>query len=86
MAKAMFDAASVQRSNLLTAVPIVPGVIVSKSLVNTAGCKVIVFAMDAGQSISEHHAPFVATVQVLDAGSTSASLARSTRWPPTIGW
>ena len=66
MAKAMFDAATVQRANLLSVVPIVPGAIVSKPLVHTAGCKVILFAMDAGQSISEHHAPFVATVHVLD--------------------
>lgn len=66
MAKAMFDAATVQHANLLDAAPIVPGAIVSKTLVNTAGCKMIVFAMDAGQSISEHHAPFVATVHVLD--------------------
>lgn len=66
MAKALFDATTVQHANLLEAVPIVPGAIVSKALVNTTGCKMIVFAMDAGQSISEHHAPFVATVQVLD--------------------
>lgn len=66
MAPALFDATSVQRTNLLVAVPIVSGAVVSKAMVNTAGCKLIVFAMDAGQSISEHHAPFVATVHVLD--------------------
>jgi len=66
MANAMFDATTVERANLLVAVPIAPGAIVSKPLVNTDGCKMIVFAMDAGQSISEHHAPYVATVQVLD--------------------
>lgn len=66
MAKAMFEAGATGFAQLLEAVPVVPGAIVSKPLVNTAGCKVIVFAMDAGQSISEHHAPYVATVQVLD--------------------
>lgn len=66
MSKAMFDAATVATANLLAAVPIVSDSIVSKPLVNTAGCKMIVFAMDAGQSISEHHAPYVATVHVLD--------------------
>ena len=65
MAKAMFDGQSVGEVGLLEAVPIVAGSVVSKPLVNTAGCKVILFAMDAGQSISEHHAPFVATVHVL---------------------
>jgi len=66
MAKAMFDATTVENGNLLAAAPIVPDAIVSKTLVNTASCKMIVFAMDAGQSISEHHAPYVATVHVLD--------------------
>jgi quercetin dioxygenase-like cupin family protein len=66
MAKAMFDAATVQDANLLAATPVLAGAIVSKTLVNTAGCKLIVFAMDVGQVISEHHAPYVATVQVLD--------------------
>ena len=66
MAKAMFDTTTVALANLLEAVPIVPGAIVSKPLVNTDGCKMVVFAMDSGQSISEHHAPYVATVHVLE--------------------
>lgn len=66
MAKAMFDAACVGAVDLLEAVPVVAGSVVSKPLLVTASCKVLVFAMDEGQSISEHHAPFVATVHVLD--------------------
>ena len=66
MTKAMFATTAIENANLLQAVPVVPGAIVSKPLINTATCKMIVFAMDAGQSISEHHAPYVATVHVLD--------------------
>lgn len=66
MAKSMFDVSSVGVANLLVAAPIVEGSVVSKPLINTDSCKMIVFAMDAGQSISEHHAPYVATVHVLD--------------------
>ena len=66
MTKALFDVVGVANANLLEVAPIVAGAIVSKPLINTTACKVIVFALDAGQSISEHHAPYVATVQVLD--------------------
>jgi quercetin dioxygenase-like cupin family protein len=66
MAKSMFEVESVGGANLLAAVPIVPGSVVSKPLVNADSCKMIVFAMDEGQSISEHHAPYVATVHVLE--------------------
>lgn len=66
MAKSLFDVKSVGEANLLVVCPIVEGAVVSKPLVNTDTCKAIVFAMDAGQSISEHHAPYVATVHVLD--------------------
>lgn len=66
MTKALFDTTAIATANLLDTVPVVIGAIVSKALVNTASCKLIVFAMDAGQSISEHHAPYVATVHVLD--------------------
>ncbi len=40
--------------------------IVSRTLVETAGCTVTLFAFDAGQGLSEHSAPFHALVQVLD--------------------
>lgn len=66
MAKAAFDGQSVGVANLVATSPIVPGCVVSKPLLQTESCKVIVFAMDAGQAISEHHAPYVATVHVLD--------------------
>lgn len=42
------------------------GGIVSRTLLKTEGGTLTVFAFDAGQSLSEHTAPFDALVQVLD--------------------
>ncbi len=42
------------------------GSIVSRILAETPGGTVTLFAFDAGQSLSEHSAPFDAMVQVLD--------------------
>lgn len=66
MGKALFDTKAVATANLLQAVPVVAGAIVSKTLVDCGNGKWIVFAMDAGQAISEHHTPFFLTVLVLD--------------------
>jgi quercetin dioxygenase-like cupin family protein len=44
----------------------VPGATVSKPLLNLPEGKIVIFAMDAGQEMSEHRAPFVATVHVLE--------------------
>jgi len=40
--------------------------IVSRTLVESKGCTVTLFAFDAGQGLSEHSAPFNAMVHVLD--------------------
>lgn len=40
--------------------------IVSRTLIETSGCTVTLFAFDAGQGLSEHSAPFHAMVQVLE--------------------
>ncbi len=66
MMQPLFDAKASQFVELLAACPIVPGATVSRPLLNLPEGKVIVFAMDAGQEISEHQAPFVAMVHVLD--------------------
>jgi quercetin dioxygenase-like cupin family protein len=42
------------------------GAIVSKEIVNQSGGKIITFAFDAGQELSEHTAPFDAFVTALD--------------------
>lgn len=66
MASPMLDGTHAQFVHLLDTCPIVPGATVSKPLINLPQGKVVLFAMDAGQELSEHRAPFVATVQVLD--------------------
>jgi quercetin dioxygenase-like cupin family protein len=52
--------------NLLALAPIVPAANVSRALIDTPAVKVIVFAMDVGQAISSHSAPWPAIVQVID--------------------
>ncbi len=66
MTQAMFDITRISNGNLLDLAPIVEGASVSKPLVNSRTLRQIVFAMDRGQVISEHQAPFLAIVQVLD--------------------
>lgn len=51
---------------LLEAAPIVPGANVSRPIHEANGCKIVLFAMDAGQAISAHTVRFPALVQVLD--------------------
>lgn len=65
MAKPMFDPSTVHHANLAQLAAVVPGAVVSRPLVDAGGVKVVLFAMDAGQDIREHRAPYVATVHVL---------------------
>lgn len=66
MASPVVNGTSVAWLDLLEACPVVAGAIVSKPLLNRPEGRVVVFAMDAGQEISEHRAPFLTTVHVLD--------------------
>lgn len=66
MAAPLFDARSPQFVTLLDTCPIVPGATVSKPLLNIPEGKAVIIAMDVGQEISEHRAPFVSTVHVLE--------------------
>ena len=66
MAKALYQTEQVDSAYLLELTPIVPGATVSKPLVNSDALRQVVFAMDKGQLMSEHRAPFVVVVQVLD--------------------
>lgn len=66
MATPLCDAITPEFLDLLQICPIVPGATVSKPLLNLPEGKIVIFAMDAGQEMSEHRAPFVATVHVLD--------------------
>jgi quercetin dioxygenase-like cupin family protein len=78
MAKAQFQTDAVSFANLLEAAPVVPGATVSKPLVNAPTIRQVVFAMDRGQVLSEHRAPFTAVVQVLD-GEVRFGVAGETR-------
>ncbi len=62
---------------LLDAAPIVPGANVSRPIHEANGCKVVLFAMDAGQAISAHTVRFPALVQVLD-GSLQVTIGETT--------
>lgn len=66
MAAPLFDATSPQFVELLASCPVVPGATVSKALLNLPEGKVVLFSMDAGQEMSDHRAPFVTTVHVLE--------------------
>ena len=66
MAKPLFQTQQVNHANLLELTPIVEGATVSKPLVNSDAVRQVVFAMDKGQVMSEHRAPFVVVVQILD--------------------
>lgn len=66
MAKAMFDGTQPHAANLADAIEISSGGIVSKPIIDTGALKLILFAMDADQQVSEHRSPFPATAQVID--------------------
>ena len=66
MAKPLFTPDRTDDANLLALADVVAGAIVSKPLIDTGALKQILFAMDAEQEISQHKAPFPATVHVLD--------------------
>jgi quercetin dioxygenase-like cupin family protein len=66
MVKPLYQTEQVNHANLLELTPIVEDATVSKPLVNSDAIRQVVFAMDKGQLMSEHRAPFVVVVQVLD--------------------
>ena len=64
MAQALYTTENTAYANLLETAPVQSGATVSKPLVNTEALRQILFAMDAGQSLSEHRAPYVAVVHL----------------------
>jgi quercetin dioxygenase-like cupin family protein len=52
--------------DLVTGVDYAPGAVVSKTLLDKKAGTLTLFAFDKGQGLSEHTAPFDATVQILD--------------------
>lgn len=55
-----------QPIRLLEAIAYADGAIVSRTLIDRKAGTLTLFAFDAGQGLSEHTAPYDATVQVLD--------------------
>ena len=51
---------------LVDQVAVQPGSIVSRKLVETAHGRVVLFAFDAGEALSEHTSPYTAMVVVLE--------------------
>ncbi len=66
MARPLFDILHSHFARLDEICPVVPGAIVSKPLLNEPSIRQVVFAMDSGQELNEHRAPFVAVVQMID--------------------
>ena len=66
MAQPLFGTETVHAANLVELISIVESGTVSKTLLNEPTFKQVLFAMDAGQELSEHRAPYLAIVQVLD--------------------
>jgi len=85
MAQPTFQTDKVSHANLLDLAPIVEGATVSKPLINAPALRQIVFAMDKGQTMSEHRAPFIAVVQVLE-GELSFGLDGETRTLKANDW
>ncbi len=52
--------------DLVTGVDYAPGAVVSKTLLDKKAGTLTLFAFDKGQGLSEHTAPFDATVQIVD--------------------
>ncbi len=78
MAQSLFDDQSVHDADLADLVEIADGGIVSNPLLESGGVRQILFGIDTGQTLSEHRAPFAATVHVLD-GEIEFTVDQKTR-------
>jgi len=65
-----FNLAVTQTAHLPKLVDFVAGAIVSKPLIDSPQIRQVLFAIDAGQCLSEHTSSFPATVHVLDGAMT----------------
>lgn len=85
MPNALFDATEPHAANLADAIAVSQGGIVSKPIIDTGALKLILFAMDSGQQVSEHRSPFPATAQVID-GEIDFTVAGQTHAMKTHDW
>ena len=84
-AKPLYETKAVQSATLTELIAVVPKATVSKPLIDTGLLKQVLFSMDTDQEISEHKAPFVATVHVLD-GCLQFTVAGKQRLMCTGAW
>lgn len=66
MTRPLFDTRAVYFTSLAAQCPVVADAVVSKALWRAGNTRQTLFAMDTGQELSEHSAPFAATIHVLD--------------------
>lgn len=85
MAAPLFNPTAVQIAQLATQCPVVSAAVVSKTLVDVGPVKLVLFSMDAGQELSEHRAPLLAMVHVLD-GCLRVSARQRTHVLERDGW
>lgn len=85
MAQPLFTVDTARAVRLLDLVPVVESGTMSRTLLNGPAFKQVLFAMDAGQELSEHRTPFLALVQVLD-GRLRMSVAGQTHVLEPADW
>ena len=66
MASTLYDAQQTAVAELTSLIDIAPDGIVTKALYESPGVRLVLFAMDAGQCLTDHSASKPALVQVLD--------------------
>lgn len=81
----MFDMQHAAAADLADLIDVPEGGTVSKPLIAEGGLRLILFAMDAGQIISEHRSPVLATVHVLT-GRLQLTVAGETHDLGPHGW
>ncbi len=85
MVQPQFRTDTVNVGRLDTLVELVSAGTVSRSLIVTPEFRQVLFAMDAGQEISEHRAPFLAIVHVLS-GRLRMEVAGESHSLDAAGW
>ncbi|MCC7147415.1 MAG: cupin domain-containing protein [Phycisphaeraceae bacterium] len=83
--KTLYDGSTAQATNLCRSIELAAGGIVSKALLDTPAARLILFSFDAGQELTEHRAPVIATVHVLE-GHIELTIADKTHSMVVNDW
>ncbi len=79
MAAVLFTPEQTSVANLLALVDVAPDATVTKAIYESPGVRLVLFAMDAGQQLTDHSASKAAWSRCWTARSPSTSPARATR-------